>query len=580
MESKLTSHLKDVIDSYGESVEIIEGLTFSQKETLKTIEYYTSSKYLSGNKDSLGREKPFYEINNFRVRVAKTATDIDVKDIRVEADKPKFYVQAMLLNSELYKWMKESNFSLTLNNMGHTRPKYGGVLVKKTEEDGLKIEVVDWKNAVTDQTDITSLVVETHYMTPSEMYKKKDVWENVDEVLEQFKKHCKGKTGTRKITVYELVGDMPSEYFEEDEDGYERYRCFIAEIGNKKYKLFSNVQTKEQYKYLEWEKVPGRGLGRGIVEEGFESQVWTNDSMIAMKDVMTLAGKIVLFTDSQKINSGNVITDIESGHVFQGNKGDTLQSVNLMPSALPQMENMINLWKDQYDRVASTFDANTGEQPPSGTPLGQTQILNSVANSPFEYQREVWGIFVNEIINDWVFPYLIKKLKKGHTLVADFDEEELKIIDDSFSLHQANKKYVDKILNGERVFMDEYLSSIEAYKGVQQSLGRRRYIEIPDGFFDDFKGKVTINITGEMKNKQAVLQSLSSILTIVASNPAVLQDPTLYKIFGTIVEMSGVPISPTQLKTSAPSEQTQMAGSMGGQQLSQVTQPNGAPQTV
>jgi hypothetical protein len=582
---KIHSYLDSAIDYYKTGkVEITQGLEFSQAETIKTIEFYSNSQYLSGNKDNLGREKPFYNISNFRVRVAKTASDIDIKDIKVEADKPKFFAQSMLINNELFKWMKESNFSRTLNEMGETRPRYGGVLVKKTEEkvDGekkLKIDVVEWKNVYTDTNDILSLIVECHYMDPSEFSKKKDVWDNVEEVLAEFTKKTKGKYAGEKIEVYEVHGEFPESMYEEggDDSEYKKMKFYIAGIGKKKFTLFKDYEDELPYMYLPWEKVSGRGLGRGVVEEGFEAQVWTNDSIMAIKDAMDLAGKVILYTDSAKIGGRNALADVDNGHIFELEQGKTLSSLNLIPSALPEFQNLINLWKDQYDRTASTFDANTGEQAPSGTPYSQTALLNQVANTPFAYQREVWGIFLNELINKWVFPFLIKQMKDGHTLVVDFTDDELKIIDESFGLEQANREYVKKILSGEHVYMEDYLSAIEGYKAVQQSLGRKRYIEIPDNFFDDLECKVTINITGEQKNKAAMLQSLNTILTTVAQNPNILQDPTLYKIFGSIVEMSGVPLSPLQLK---PSEQMSSPAQGGQMQQNQQLTTNDATPTI
>ena len=68
---------------------------------------------------------------------------------------------------------------------------------------------------------------------------------------------------------------------------------------------------------------------------------------------------------------------------------------------------------------------------------------------------------------------------------------------------------------------------------------------------------MTANITGELKNKGVILQSLDSIFKTVVStyNPntgeyGALQDPVLSKIFGQIIEMSGVPLSSVQLGTS------------------------------
>lgn len=54
--------------------------------------------------------------------------------------------------------MKQSHLGKFLNRMGHTRAKYGGVMVKKVEVDGdLELHVVPWRDLITDQIDITIL---------------------------------------------------------------------------------------------------------------------------------------------------------------------------------------------------------------------------------------------------------------------------------------------------------------------------------------------------------------------------------------------------------------------------------------
>jgi hypothetical protein len=54
------------------------------------------------------------------------------------------------------------------------RAKYGGVLVKKTEANGdLRIDVVLWLNAITDQVDVRNGVkIERHYYPRSSSQRK------------------------------------------------------------------------------------------------------------------------------------------------------------------------------------------------------------------------------------------------------------------------------------------------------------------------------------------------------------------------------------------------------------------------
>lgn len=561
LNTKIFGYLDAICDAYSETVQVTNGLTFDHDETIRTVEFYTSNKFLSGNIDGLGREKPFYNVCNYRVTTAKTATDLDVKDIRYEPDSLKDSVPTMLINKELFKYLKESNFSLTLNEMGITRPKYGGVLVKKYEDEGdLKIEVVEWKNVKVDPCDILGgAIIETFYLQPSEIYYKSDVWD-IDDFVEAHAKLHKNKPA--KLEVKEVSGEFPETFWPEndgkdkkDESRYERMCFYIGLCGKKKYLLHYEYEKESRYKYLPWEKVSGRGLGRGVVEDGFESQVWVNDSIIAMKNAMELAGKVILSTTSRKV-SGNAITGVQSGHIFELEENRTINSLNLAPSALPQFERIIELWNQQYDRVASTFNANTGEQPPSGTPYSQTALLSQVANSPFEYRREEWGIFLNEILNDWIFPHLKKKILKKHNLVADYEDDELDVIDDAIAAFEGNKMMRESIMAGKPVMPEDQAVMMGDIRDQLKKRGKKREVEIPEGFLD-IEGKVTANITGELKNKAAVLQSLDGIFKTVVStfNPqtgqyAALQDPVLAKIFGQIVEMSGVPFSAGQLRLS------------------------------
>jgi hypothetical protein len=569
-EYKIIADLDKIVDAYSESVEVASGLTHNLKETIRTIEFYDNSTYLSGNKDELGREKPFFNIGSYRVTTAKVGTDLDVKDLRFEADTLKYSTQAMIINRELFQFLKEINYSESLNEQGYTRAKYGGVIVKKVkDEDGINIEVVDWTNVEVDPSDILGgAVIETHYMNLAD-FSMMD-YDNKEEVLDQCKKQFKGKPA--KVEIKEITGTFPTNYEpgneDEDQYTYKTYCFYIAIVGNKKFGLYHETlkSIDEKYKYLAWQRIPKRGLGRGVWEEGFESQSWTNDSMIMMRNAMDLSGKVVLSTNSKKV-SGNVLTSVKSGHIFELEDGKSISSINLSPSALPQIENMINLWDSQYNRASSTYDANTGEAPTAGTPYSQTALLNQVANSPFEYRREEMGIFQTEILNEWILPELKKRIVKEHNLVADYDDAELDLIDEVVANYEGKNKAIEALLSpfAQPVTPEQDAQFRESVKTSLRKNGSKREIKIPEGFLD-VEGHITANVTGELKNKQAILQSLDSILKTIIStfNPqtgtySALEDPVLSKLFGTIVEMAGVPISFGQLKSSKPTPSAQAA---------------------
>lgn len=594
MEHKIFGYIDQIEDVYNGSITLIDGLTFNHRDVLRTIEYYSNNEFLTGKYDSLGREKPFYNVCNYRVTTAKVATDLDVKDIKYESDSltKADIVATMLINRELFKYLKESNFSKTLNDMGLTRPKYGGLLIKRYSGGGdMTIDVVDWKNATVDPVDIMGgAIIETHYMSNSEFMDKQDVWENVDEVIDAHKKANKHKPV--RIEVKEITGTFPEEFDPEadkDAKGFKTMCFYIACVGEKKYYLYKEdlKDIDEKYKYLAWERIPGRGLGRGVVEDGFQSQVWINDAMISIKNAMDLSGKVILSTTSKKV-SGNAITGVDNGHIFELEEGKTISSLNLAPSALPQFQNTIELWNQQYDRASSTYNANTGEAPTAGTPYSQTALLNQVANSPFEYQREVWGIFLNEVLNDWILPHLKKRILKSHTLVSEFSEEELKMIDEAFVIRDMKKMIKENLAKGVPLNPADLASSVMNTKTNLAIMGTKRQVEIPEKALD-IEGRITANITGELRNKAAILASLDNIFKTVAStfNPntgeyAALQDPVLSKIFAAIVEMSGVPVSFAQLNVDKASNTlpTPQADQSAVSPISPIANGTPAPATV
>ena len=58
------------------NTEISKYVTFDQYENLNTIDAYLNSNHVSGSEDSLGREKPFFNIVTAAVNIWYRATNI------------------------------------------------------------------------------------------------------------------------------------------------------------------------------------------------------------------------------------------------------------------------------------------------------------------------------------------------------------------------------------------------------------------------------------------------------------------------------------------------------------------------
>src|ERR1035437_7562315 len=80
---------------YGTTV-VSKYVSKSMYEDLQKIDAYLNSKHTSGETDSLGREKPFFNIVTAAVNIWYRATDLDRKNIKVKPTKIKDTFMAFL----------------------------------------------------------------------------------------------------------------------------------------------------------------------------------------------------------------------------------------------------------------------------------------------------------------------------------------------------------------------------------------------------------------------------------------------------------------------------------------------------
>jgi len=576
----ITKELNTIKTNYDKTIDLVSGLPFSQKNLIRTIEFYNNSKYLNGQKDELQRDKPFYNILNAICDVENTAKDLDTGDIQITSDDSNHYLQSFLLTKDLYVWMKESNFAKTLNDMRDVHTRYGSLLIKKCiekEEDGekkLEIDLPEWKNVITDQVDIIDgAIIETHYMNASEIYEKKYVWEKkpVNEVLKILSLGGSGK----RIPVYEVRGFFPSSYIKElngevvkensTDFSYQLYYIAGTPTENGKEDAFTALvplywedDTEKVYKYLARKPRAGRGFGVGVMEEGEEAQVWTNDAVLKQYRAMEYTTKVIGQTASKKLKGRNLLTETDDGTILEIEDGKPISGVNLLPSGgLQQYNALIDQWYSQLEKTTSAYGAQRGESPNSGTAFRLQATVIQQSSSVFKSLQEEFGIFITEIIEDWVLPFLAKKLSVEHILSYDFSPEELKEIDLKFATYNANQVVIQALIDGKDINAEDYQAFIDNYDDFIKQTKGKRFIEIPKDFYKDLKAKVTVNVTGEQRNKAVTLESLNNLLITYASNPNLSSDPVASQLLSKIVELSGAGISPVSISAAMSSKNKQ-----------------------
>lgn len=573
----ICAELANLKRNYDSRINIVEGLTFSQKQLIKTIEFYSNSRYLNGQVDELEREKPFFNIINAMCDVENAAKDIDTKDISATSDDGRHYTESYLMTKDIYEWMKAVNFAKTLNDMRDIHTRYGSLLVKKvmrTDEDGQKqiyIEMPEWKNVITDQVDIiNNPIIEVHYLTAWQL-SQMDEWQNKTDILE--KSLTLGYSN--RIPIYEVRGKFPKSFYKEL-DASKNYKATKKDKSTFSYQLYylaapvvqANApqtatgttfepgfcplywedDTEKVYKYLARKKKAGRGFGVGVSEEGEEAQVWTNDAVLKQFRAMAYTTKVIAQTASKKLKGRNVLNEVDDGMILEHEDNKPISALQLLPSGgLTQYSALMSQWFTQFERATSSFAAQRGESPTSRTSARLQSAVLQQSQSVMNTIKEELGIFIVEIFEDWIMPHLVKQLNTQHILAHDFNLGELQEIDKNFSMHTANELAIEQILSGKIVTTDQYAQFMQQADQMIKSTKTKRFLELPKNYYKRLKAKITINITGEQQNKTATMDSLTAIMKIYAQNPNLSNDPVLTEIFMKLVEMSGCGISPMTL---------------------------------
>lgn len=557
-------------------------VTFSQHENIEKIDAYRNSKHISGDTDSMGREKPFFDIVTSAINIWYRATDIDRKNIRVKAGKFAQVLAAFLATIHLQQWMKKTAFGRFLNDWGRSLSTYGSTVLKFVESGGhLTPSVIPWNRLISDTVDFeNNPKIEVLYFTPSQLRKNKNYdQEQVESLLENLTSRTT-MDGQQKdnlsdfIKVYEVHGELPLSLLtqkEADEDVYRQQMHVVSFTGkkdgkkkNEKYDdftLYSGKEAKDPYMITHLIKEDGRSQAIGAVEHLFEAQWMQNHTAKQIKDQLDLASKLIFQTSDGNYAGRNVLTSIENGDILVHAPNEPLTQIANTSHDITSLQNFATQWKALGNEITGTPESLMGANPPSGTAWRQTQALLNEAHSLFEIMTENKGLHIEEMMREYIIPHLKKKMDTTDEIVADLDDEGIAEFDSLFipaeAVRFANEKIKNVVLSGQVADAPD-LQNIEGQiKQAISKTGSKRYLkpsDLPDKTWkeviDDLEWEVEVDITQESTDTQAVLATLTTVLQTIAGNPGVLQDPTMRMVFNAILKESAG-FSPLQLQANS-----------------------------
>jgi hypothetical protein len=435
--------------------------------------------------------------------------------------------------------MKDKHIGQLLNEIVFNLPKYGSIVLKKVGSELFSVPMINLAmEADVEDLQDSSFVIEKHEYTPAML--RKQSWDK-DKIEEAIKAAPKGK----KICVYERFGDI--------EGSDNNYVC-ISEQGVVLYEdEFDSVD--DIYRKLDWDKIPGRMLGRGTVEKLFETQIHMNRVANYKIEGLHWTSKHIFQTRDATF-SKNLTTDVENGEVLFVTS--ELTEVNNQEKNLAAYSSEEQRWDSLRRELTFSFAEVGGERAPAGTPLGSSVLQAQQAAGFFDIKREDMGLFLKDIILEWIIPEFKKERNMAHKLMlGEFSEAEAEKIRSMFINNKANQNYIDFVLKNKRFPAFEENTLLKSI--AETEVKKAKDLEIPAGYYDNIKYKVDVLITNEQMDVAARLATLQSVLGILSTNPAVLENPKTKKIFYELLNISG--ISPVDLGLDE--EKTDMAGAVG-----------------
>lgn len=600
--SEVTSLARKAKDNYINGISrLSKYVTFSQYENIETIDAYINSKHISGAVDDEGREKPFFNIVIAAVNLWYRATDIDRKDIRIKATKLKYWLMAFIATIHLQDWMKTSRFGAFLNEWGRSLAKYGSSPLKFVEVDGeLYSIVVPWNRLISDPINFeNNPKIEIMYLTASQLkanpqYNQKavaDLIERSDTVRKTIAGDTKDLTDDY-YEIWEVHGMFPMSWVTlnpEDKDKYTQQMHVVSSLQIKQseyedFCLYYGGEKEDPYMLTHLIKEDGRAQSIGAVEYLFDAQWMQNHTVKAIKDQLDLASLQVFQTADGNFLGINVLSAMQNGDILVHTPNNPLTQVNNASHDIGSLKTFGEMFFQNGQRTVSATDAITGNNMPANTPFSSLELMNTESHGLFEIMTENKGFHIEDMMRRFILPHIRSKMDTAKEIAATLADNDIQKFDSIYvpseTVRRANNKSAEKMFNGEVAPNPDFAAIENEIKGELSQLGNQRFIKPSDldektwnDFFDDFVMTAEVEVTNEQRDKQTVMQTLSTALKAIASDPTLLQDPTKRYIFSKLLETTGV-ISTIELgniPTDKPNPQAS-GGSpkIGGEIINQI----------
>lgn len=542
----------------------------SMYDDIQKIEAYSNSKHTSGDTDSLGRDKPFFNIVTSATNIWYRATDIDRSNIKVRAKKAKHFIASYLANIVLQDWMRKENFGIFLNDWGYALAKYGSSVTKWVEKDGqLHRKVLDWNKIICDPVDFyANPVIEVLDLTPAQLKANKGYNKEVVKQLCDTSATRENLDGQNKdnragyIKVYEVHGEFPLSYLtekESDEDTYVQQVHIFSLLTNEDgddetFMLYSGKEKKNPYMLSHLLKEEGKTLSKGAVKTLFEAQWMVNHTQKAIKDQLDLASKLLFQTSDGNFVGQNALQSIQTGQILIHQPNQPLVQLNNSSHDIAGLQSQQQQWEVVGNSQAGISEAMQGVTPKSGTAWRQTEAILQESHSLFELMTENKGLAIEEMMREYILPFIKTKLDTSEEITAILDAHDIQKLDSIYIKAESNKILKEEVkqslLRGELPVSMDTTATEEQIQSQLNELGNQRFFKPSEietktwkDIFKDFEWEVEVDVTGEGSSAN---EHMDTLVTLYGNLLQSGNSESASKVMNKILEITGA-FSPVEL---------------------------------
>lgn len=553
---------------------------FNHALTLKRIDLYYNGKFEKGEFDSQGWRKYFFNISKPACDVASKFVSLETKDIILKPDHSDDDQLLWLMQQDLRQWLRDNKFNVVMDEVKHDFPKYGSVIIKKDRtKNWTRCNLQNFRFDIAARTlndsmfvyelelmtgrDINDMVYHANWdaSAAKELYRRGREAKYLIYETYSYNDDTAGKKWTRRfhadLFTY-AAGD--NTLMRTVEVRINRPQDYIPSII-----LYEDEVDELPYRELHFERIPGRWLGLGFVEYLFDNQISRNESVNLKRKGLYWSALRTFQTKDQTVGA-NIMTEMDNGDILKVTSEVT--PIDTQNKDLASFDSEHKDWDQNKIEKTFTTDLSRGENLPSRTPLGVANIQAGMMTSYFDEKRKVLGMFFRDLIIDDIIPRFKEEVAPEHRLMFAGSQVEMEKMMDAMALAHVSDAAISH-MNKTGFFPSQDAFNQEIQR-IKNELMKKKGLDftIPASVYNNVKHKADILTTGEQIDTASTKQTLQTVMQIIGTNPAVMQDPAMRAIIFMMMELSGVnPVELDMLKTQVNTAQQQQQQTGGAPQL-------------